>query len=162
MKLVMTLQVRDEENKHPRRSAAIQGLPMKIITVLAVRNEQIYLANSLRHLIDNGISFALFDNASTDRTRQIILREEFRSHLVSVKDISFDSTFDLTRQLAAKIAFVQSSDADWVSVIIPTKNQAELLERCVRGVLTATDYPSLDVTIVDNDSEAAETTALFV
>jgi GT2 family glycosyltransferase len=48
-----------------------------------------------------------------------------------------------------------------VSVIIPTRNRADLLERCVRSVLAATDYPALDVTVVDNDSDDPAAMALF-
>ena len=48
-----------------------------------------------------------------------------------------------------------------VSVIIPTRNRADLLARCVDGVLGATDYPALDVTIVDNDSDEPQALALL-
>jgi glycosyltransferase involved in cell wall biosynthesis len=60
-----------------------------------------------------------------------------------------------------RIRYHIPNPAPKVSVIIPTRNQAKLLARCIEGVLTATDYPSLDVTIVDNDSDDAETTKLF-
>lgn len=43
-----------------------------------------------------------------------------------------------------------------VSVIIPTRNRAGLLRTCVEGLLT-TDYPHLEVIIVDNDSDEPET-----
>lgn len=39
-----------------------------------------------------------------------------------------------------------------VSVIIPTRDRAELLEACVDGLLRRTDYPRLEVLIVDNGS----------
>ncbi len=40
-----------------------------------------------------------------------------------------------------------------VTVIIPTRNLLELLRPCVEMVLTITDYPNLEVLIVDNDSD---------
>jgi GT2 family glycosyltransferase len=40
-----------------------------------------------------------------------------------------------------------------VSVIVPTRNRAKLLERCMDGVLRQTDYPTLEVLIVDNGSD---------
>ena len=40
-----------------------------------------------------------------------------------------------------------------VSVIIPTRNHADLLARTVEGLLLRTDYPSLEVLIVDNGSD---------
>ena len=48
-----------------------------------------------------------------------------------------------------------------VSVIIPTRNRADLLARCVDGLLNATDYPSLEIAIVDNDSDDVATLALL-
>ena len=45
-----------------------------------------------------------------------------------------------------------------VSVIIPTRNHANLLARTMDGVLNRTDYPALEVLIVDNGSD--EPTAL--
>lgn len=48
-----------------------------------------------------------------------------------------------------------------VSIIIPTKNGADLLERCLCGLLKETDYPLLDVTIVDNRSDDVRTKSLL-
>jgi len=39
-----------------------------------------------------------------------------------------------------------------VSVIIPTRDRADLLAQCVDGVLHRTDYPNLELLIVDNGS----------
>ena len=47
-----------------------------------------------------------------------------------------------------------------VSVIIPTRNRADLVERCLDGVL-ATDYPSFDIIVVDNDSDEPQALARF-
>jgi O-antigen biosynthesis protein len=43
-------------------------------------------------------------------------------------------------------------DLPSVSVIIPTRNRADLLETCLKG-LAATDYPDIEIIIVDNDSD---------
>jgi O-antigen biosynthesis protein len=48
-----------------------------------------------------------------------------------------------------------------VSVIVPTRDRAELLSRCVDGVLNRTDYTNLELLIVDNDSAEPATHALF-
>ncbi len=48
-----------------------------------------------------------------------------------------------------------------VSVVIPTRDRADLLATTLDGLLDGTDYPSLDVVIVDNDSREPETAALF-
>ena len=48
-----------------------------------------------------------------------------------------------------------------VSVIVPTRDRAALLARCAEGVLHRTDYPDLELLIVDNGSTEADTLALF-
>lgn len=48
-----------------------------------------------------------------------------------------------------------------VTVIIPTRDKAELLDQCVEGLLQRTDYPSLEILVVDNNSQEEATSALF-
>ena len=48
-----------------------------------------------------------------------------------------------------------------VSAIIPTRDRAEILSVTLDGLLTSTDYPDIEVVIVDNDSREPETAALF-
>lgn len=48
-----------------------------------------------------------------------------------------------------------------VSVIIPTRDKAELLSKCVSGLLHRTSYPDLELLIVDNDSREPQTSELF-
>jgi GT2 family glycosyltransferase len=60
-----------------------------------------------------------------------------------------------------RIAYQLADPPPKVSLIIPTRNRADLLRRCVDGLLGVTDYPSLDIAIVDNDSDEPETLALL-
>jgi GT2 family glycosyltransferase len=46
-----------------------------------------------------------------------------------------------------------------VSVVVATRDRLELLRRCVAGVLDGTDYPALELVLVDNGSERPETLA---
>jgi O-antigen biosynthesis protein len=48
-----------------------------------------------------------------------------------------------------------------VSVLVPTRDRADLLRTCVRGVLASTDYPSIELVILDNESAELETNVLF-
>jgi O-antigen biosynthesis protein len=48
-----------------------------------------------------------------------------------------------------------------VSVIIPTRDRADVLGKCLGGLLVATDYPALEVIVADNDSCEPETIRLF-
>lgn len=52
-------------------------------------------------------------------------------------------------------------DPPLVSVVVPTRDQAVLLRRCVAGVLAETDYPRIEVIIVDNDSRDPATRGLL-
>lgn len=45
-----------------------------------------------------------------------------------------------------------------VSVIVPTRNRVDLLRTCLDGVV-ATDYPNVEVIVMDNDSDDPETLA---
>ncbi|MDC3347251.1 glycosyltransferase [bacterium] len=47
--------------------------------------------------------------------------------------------------------------APHVTIVIPTRDRLDLLEKCVTSVFDKTIYPSFDVIIVDNDSEKNET-----
>src|SRR5262245_54545305 len=44
---------------------------MRIVALLTVRNEELYLARCLEHLIANGVSVCVIDNGSTDATPRI-------------------------------------------------------------------------------------------
>jgi GT2 family glycosyltransferase len=48
-----------------------------------------------------------------------------------------------------------------VSIIVPTRDRADLLEQCVDGLLHHTDYPSIEIIVVDNGSEQSRTKQLF-
>lgn len=46
-----------------------------------------------------------------------------------------------------------------ISVIIPTRDQLKLLRTCVEGVLVKTDYPNIEIIVVDNASSDSGTLA---
>lgn len=48
-----------------------------------------------------------------------------------------------------------------VSIIIPTRDRADLLSVCVRSVMEKTDYPDFEVVVVDNGSVDAATRTLL-
>jgi glycosyltransferase involved in cell wall biosynthesis len=48
-----------------------------------------------------------------------------------------------------------------VSVIVPTRDRADLLSVCARGVLRGTDYSALEFLVVDNGSREPATAALL-
>jgi GT2 family glycosyltransferase len=48
-----------------------------------------------------------------------------------------------------------------VSLIIPTRDRAKLLERCLASIRQHTDWPSLEIIVIDNDSSEPETHELL-
>ncbi len=62
---------------------------------------------------------------------------------------------------ARRIVWKVPEPAPLVSVIVPTRDRAELLAACTAGVLHRTDYPALELLVVDNESREKATLALF-
>jgi O-antigen biosynthesis protein len=48
-----------------------------------------------------------------------------------------------------------------VGIVIPTRDRADLLAECVRGLRDGTDYPSYEIVVVDNGSSAPDALALL-
>jgi O-antigen biosynthesis protein len=48
-----------------------------------------------------------------------------------------------------------------ISVIVPTKDQAKVLEACCRGVLERTDYKNIELIIIDHESKSRDAVKLF-
>jgi GT2 family glycosyltransferase len=48
-----------------------------------------------------------------------------------------------------------------VSLIVPTRDRVELLSNCIDGLLNRTDYPDLEILIIDNASVEPATLAFF-
>ena len=87
---------------------------MVVTAVLAIRNDEAYLANCLRHLVRNQISFVIIDNGSSDGSTEIFRRREFAANLIDVRPLPFLGVFSLSDQLQKKMAIINSLDADWV------------------------------------------------
>ncbi|MDX9893650.1 MAG: glycosyltransferase [Patescibacteria group bacterium] len=48
-----------------------------------------------------------------------------------------------------------------VSIIIPTKDQPELIAKCVHSIIAKTNYPNYEIIIINNDSKKEETKICF-
>jgi glycosyltransferase involved in cell wall biosynthesis len=60
-----------------------------------------------------------------------------------------------------RVVYALPGERPLVSVIVPTRDRADLLARCADGVLTRTDYEPIELIIVDNDSREPETLKLL-
>lgn len=61
----------------------------------------------------------------------------------------------------SRVRFSLPDPAPFVSVIIPTRDRADLLGRCASSLLRLTAYPSFEVIVIDNGSVTAEALALI-
>lgn len=48
-----------------------------------------------------------------------------------------------------------------IAILIPTKDRADLLSRCVESIVEKTDYPGYEIVIIDNGSAEPETARFF-
>lgn len=60
-----------------------------------------------------------------------------------------------------QVSFYKSSKAPLVSIIIPTRNAAELVRNCVESIVKKTAYTPYEIILVDNGSDEAASLAYF-
>lgn len=85
---------------------------MRILALLAVRNEIRFVDSCLRHLVDHGIETHVIDNGSTDGTVELV--ETWLGHgVVQLDHQPWVGTFELREQLRLKELIATSSAADW-------------------------------------------------
>ncbi|TDQ92458.1 glycosyltransferase family 2 protein [Paraburkholderia silvatlantica] len=81
-------------------------------------------------------------DASLRAVREHLARGGFDAE---VRPLSQDSTM-------LRVTFAVPEPAPLVSIIIPTRDGADLLQRCIESVKTRTCYPNYEIIIVDNGS----------
>ena len=60
-----------------------------------------------------------------------------------------------------RVTYALPQPVPLVSIIVPTRDRADLLRACADGVLNGTGYPHLELLIVDNGTEEPEALALL-
>lgn len=85
---------------------------MRIVAILAARNESLYLRRCLQHLIAEGLEVYVIDNDSEDDTAAIA-REFIGDGVIGVDRHPYHGSFDLARMLEHKTEICGRSDADW-------------------------------------------------
>lgn len=84
----------------------------RIVALLAVRNEALYLARCLEHLQRQGIETCVIDNESTDDT--LAIAKSFLGRGVFRIEVQpYPGHFDLVAQLQLKERLAAEIDADW-------------------------------------------------
>ncbi len=107
-----------------------------------------HIAQVLYHQRDKGEGETRLRHVRAKRTLEVALNR--RAEDASVEDGPVPSTFRVRRRLFCSPV---------VSIIIPTRDQAGFLRRCVQSIESKTTYPAYEILIVDNGSQAQETLA---
>lgn len=85
---------------------------MRVVALLAVYNEERFISGCLAHLIRQGLSVYLIDNASTDRTVAIAERYAKRG-LVGIETMPRDGVYRWKSILERKEHLAATLDGDW-------------------------------------------------
>ena len=85
---------------------------MKIVALLTIRNEELYLDRCLTHLYQEGIEACVIDNGSTDRSLEIA--ESFRGkNVIRIEHFPFHGSFELKLILQNEERLAGEIKADW-------------------------------------------------
>ena len=90
-----------------------------------------------------------------DWTRQLVMRAAGEGVPLHISKMLHHRHTRPQPQLPAA-PLVHGQDLPPVTVIVPTRNRVGLLRTCLQGI-AATDYPDIEVIVVDNDSDDPET-----
>jgi glycosyltransferase involved in cell wall biosynthesis len=85
---------------------------MRVVVLLAIRNEELYLARCLKHLHSQGIEVCLIDNDSTDRSLEIA-RTFLGKGVFRIEHLSFNGFFEFQKILQYKEKLAKEIEADW-------------------------------------------------
>lgn len=76
-------------------------------------------------------------------------RKALESH---IQRIGAKATVESVGAVNWRIVYEIPNPAPKISIIIPTRDQVEILQACVESILIKTAYPNYEIIIVDNDS----------
>ncbi len=85
---------------------------MRIVALLAARNEECYLERCLKYLQEQGVETCLIDNGSTDRTLEIAERYR-QGGVFRIEHLPFHGIFEWEKILQYKCRLAREIDADW-------------------------------------------------
>lgn len=92
-----------------------------------------------------------------DRASETTLRRAANRHLARRGERGSVEATDA----GLRVRWRRPAPAPLVSLIVPTRDRADLLATCIEGILERTHYPALEVLILDNESREPETHAFF-
>lgn len=133
---------------------------LRVVALMTVRNEELYLERCLNHLYQQGIETCLIDNGSTDRTLEIA-HDFLNRGVCRIESFPFNGTFELTKILENEEKLATEIDADWFihhdadeirQAPLPYKNLREGIEDAERQGYNAINFDEF-VFLPTNDDE---------
>ena len=96
----------------PASTPAIQSEKKRVVALLAVRNESLYLRRCLDHLYQQGIETCLIDNDSTDDTVKIA-NEYLGKGVFRIVNHPYPGYFDWAGLISLKETLAEEIETDW-------------------------------------------------
>jgi glycosyltransferase involved in cell wall biosynthesis len=85
---------------------------MRVVALLAIRNEELFLGQCLQHLYQQGVETCVIDNGSTDRSVEIA--QSFMGRGVfRIEHLPYNGCFDLPEILKKKECLAEEIETDW-------------------------------------------------
>ncbi len=105
----------------------------------------------------------MYPGASTFSLTQMSRATVAARRAIQEQAASLGEVVEVTDSVAHYHRVVRPAPARWplVSAIVPTRDHLDVLRDCIDGLLDGTDYPALEVIVVDNASSEPETHAYF-
>jgi O-antigen biosynthesis protein len=94
-------------------------------------------------------------SGADDWVRQLVMGVAGKESAQHVRKILHHRQARPSPQVPA-VPIVHGKDLPPVTIIVPTRNRVDLLRTCLEGI-ARTDYPDLEVIVVDNDSDDQQT-----
>jgi GT2 family glycosyltransferase len=107
------------------------------------------------------LPFITVHSPITTRKRPAYIADAKKMISTHLAELRADAQVEITAKSNLKIKYSIPTPAPSVCAIIATRDNVDVLRRCVSGLLHHTDYPNLKVIIVDNDSAEAATHEYF-
>lgn len=85
---------------------------MKIVALLAIRNEERYIEKCLQNLIQQGFEIILIDNDSTDQSVKLATKY-LNKGLKEIINFPYNGYYEWTKILKCKEELYKNTDADW-------------------------------------------------
>lgn len=85
---------------------------MKLIALLAIRNEELYISRCLENLIDQGFDVILIDNDSTDKSIKIA-NKYLGKGLQEILKFPYSGYYEWEKILKYKEQLFRDTDGDW-------------------------------------------------